>query len=254
MGMLWDGLPLASDGVAAQTTWVEMIRAQAGAVTFDREKKEFWREGVRLRTVTEAVGSLSPEFDRDGISRRVAERRGVAQETVLAEWEAKATAGKERGKLVHAFLEAVAKGESPEPTTPETHAALAAWAWLKSERRAAIELMEAVVSCLSLRLVGRIDWLITIATPTARIPCVVDFKTGKYAHLNRYDRMLPPFEDQPKCEHVAASLQTSLYRLILDGMGIVSADPLVIHLDSSGTFSPRTATDFRGRLKQWLKT
>ena len=56
-------------------------------IKFFPDKHIYLVDGVQAKSVTEVVSRFFPAFDRQGISRKVAEKRGVSQSKILDEWE-----------------------------------------------------------------------------------------------------------------------------------------------------------------------
>ena len=68
---------------------------------FNEEKHEYRVGDKVLTSVTQFVSWFFPEFDKETISQRVANKRGVTQQEVLDEWESIA----DNGTLVHKEIE-----------------------------------------------------------------------------------------------------------------------------------------------------
>jgi hypothetical protein len=80
---------------------------------------------------------------------------------------------------------------------------------------------------------------------------IADWKTGKFRTFSPYgERLLKPFNDLHNCQAVMYSLQTSLYRLILERQGHAMGTSWIIHLD--GEARAHKCLDLRERLLAWI--
>ena len=61
---------------------------------------------VEFTSVSKLISSVKQPFDREGISKKTAEKRGITQEEILAEWDAINKKALERGTAYHEAQEA----------------------------------------------------------------------------------------------------------------------------------------------------
>lgn len=215
-------------------------------------------DGVPLTSATQLVSSLKKPFDRERISRRVADRDGVTQDEVLLAWEDKSKAALDRGSCVHAYIEDFFDGKASAVVEhagelPEIAGFRRMWARLRATFDAAMVAKEIVVGDVELGVAGRIDAVMALTVDGVRLPAIWDWKTGaKFDVRNRYDTMLPPFEDVEASHLALYSVQVSVYRLILERAGIVTGEPHLMHLRSDGAYHLFRARDYRERLLEWL--
>lgn len=76
---------------------------------FNEEEHRYWykeKPEVRLTSVSTVLDMCEHKFDRDGISKKVAIKRGVTQEEVLAEWDSKRDKALDKGTRYHMMREA----------------------------------------------------------------------------------------------------------------------------------------------------
>ena len=73
---------------------------------FNEEKHTYHVGEQELISVTKFVSWFFPEFDKEEVSQKVADRRGVTQEEILDEWDEIA----ETGTLIHAEIEEFING------------------------------------------------------------------------------------------------------------------------------------------------
>ena len=221
-------------------------------IKFNPGNHIYTHNGRRLPSVTGVVKSIVPPFDSEVNASRVAEREGKPVSAVLEEWKAKGSAAMDKGKIVHAAIEAAVKGVDNKPTCclPEFVAWLA-W-WGKAGTSLEARGTELIIGDLELGVAGTLDSLM-FSRKTSALH-VFDWKTGgKFESDNPWNRfLLPPFDDVLDDELHRYSLQVSLYRLILERDGETGklGDGWIIHVNRAAT--AYRAIDYRSRLEGWL--
>lgn len=216
-----------------------------------------------LVSVTTLLKSITPEFDKDGVSLKMAERSGVTQAEILRQWEEKGARSRDKGTRVHQYVEDVMDGkvdpilQRVNDRVPEMEAFDKAWTKLRAELDAKMVKQEFVVGDEEFGVAGRVDNLMSILPPKykSRLACVFDWKTGKLDTENRFERLLPPFDAYDSCKLNLYSIQLSLYRLILERNKpeITLSDGYILHLRDDGTYQLHRARDFREEIFEWLK-
>src|SRR5690606_31039392 len=108
---------------------------------------------------TTVIKQVVPVFDKDGISKRVAQREGITQEEVLQQWKDSSLIALAKGSATHAYIEDLFKGHA-DPivesanNTPELKAFKAAWSNLQRDFDAEIVRQEYVLGDLELGVAG----------------------------------------------------------------------------------------------------
>lgn len=104
-------------------------------------------------------------------------------------------------------------------------------------------------------IAGTVDALL-LSNDGHRLSHVWDWKTGKeFKTENRFQNLLPPFEDLPDSDLSAYSLQLSLYRLIIErNTSLEVGDCYIAHLDPVGGYHIHKALDLRERVESWLRS
>lgn len=229
-------------------------------IQFNKASHGYTLNGRRLTSVTKIISQLKPPFDADYWSQKKADERGVTKEVILQEWDAKRQASIERGDRVHDYIQKVLLGLMTTPVDPflalntdlpEMRAFDTFWGHLAAKIK--VRNTEFVIGDEELGLAGTTDAL--FYSLVTEYHHVWDWKTGeKFKIGNRFGSLLPPFDDLDDCEWIIYSLQTSLYRLIIErNTHIVTGDSYILHLDPQGTFTVHQALDLRERLLGWLK-
>lgn len=229
-------------------------------IAFDREQHAYTCNGVSLASVTTAIGELKPKFDRERISLVVASRDGLTQQQVLDDWDSRSLAALAKGSAVHSYIEDLFKNRDDSVVEsmndlPELAGFKKAWSRLQKSHKAIIEHQELIVGDPELGIAGMVD-AIALLHPASALQSrhIFDWKTGrKFDSSNRYEKLLAPFDDLDNCQLSMYSLQTSLYRLILERAGWGGfGDSYLVHLRADGTHYTYRGRDYRGRLEKWL--
>lgn len=213
-----------------------------------------------LISATTLVSKLKPEFDKETISKRVAERDGISQAEVLRQWEKKGEAGRDRGTRLHNYIEDLIQGKI-DPITraindriPAMDAFDKVWEKMRSKMEAVIAHQECVVGDAQYGVAGRVDAIFSLNIKGNDSLHIFDWKTGKFRTENQYEKLLAPFSDIDNCEINAYSIQLSLYRLILEKHCDMNlGDSYLVHLRDDGEYMIHRAKDFRQRIHEWLE-
>lgn len=213
-----------------------------------------------LISATTLVSRLKPDFDKEGISKRVAEREGISQEEVLRQWEKKGEFGRDRGTRLHTYIEDLMDGKI-DPITrgindkiPAMEAFDKVWEKLASKFKAQMKYQEIVVGDRQLCVAGRVDAIFELDVKTDKSLHIFDWKTGKFRIDNQYEKLLSPFDDLDNCELNAYSIQLSLYKLIIEkNTDIKLGESYLVHLRDDGDYMIHRAKNFKDRLYDWLK-
>jgi len=183
-----------------------------------------------------------PPFDERAAAARIADRTGRLELEILAEWKAKREASAGYGTRIHAYAEARALGQQPEPPDAKMCGSAAE---LEKER-AARTAIDAALTMLAgagydilepelivfdplYRLAGTID--LPMRAPGGGI-CIADWKTCEAITDDDYNQhALPPIEHVRASKLAKYSLQLSLYGWMLRDASYVPPDtPIEIAL------------------------
>jgi len=182
--------------------------------------------GQHYTSVTQLVKRCFPAFDKDTILKRVAEREGESQQTILDRWAAEGREACTFGTRVHEVAEyAVTDGAAGTLHTPQNEKERSAFAlaWdhaktLRSDMK--IVGAEAIVFSPRYALAGTID-LLAMAGDTLYI---LDWKTNKkIRQTNDFGgRGLGELQHLHDCNFEHYALQLNIYRRMLRQEGYLS--------------------------------
>lgn len=215
--------------------------------------------GLWLKSVTSKISQVKPPFDAPAVAAKVVARKGGTVEALLTEWDATRAAGQERGKRVHAHIETVLRGIESQADDPflalnSGQPEITAFDDLWRRLRPTVEVrkVEWIVGDVALGLAGTVDTVLW--SPDTETFHIWDWKTGKkFETANSWERMLKPFAGFDSCELVHYSLQTNLYRLLIErNTDLRLGDSYLVHLAPTGDYHVHKALDLRAELAEWL--
>lgn len=233
------------------------MKTDFAEIKFDPEYHTYHLAGRRLANVSSLIGRLKKPFDAEYWATHKAQERGVPAAEIRAEWDESKRAGLEKGKRLHQHIELALKGErQADPflalngRIPEMDAFDQLWADL--EPMVHVRAAEWVIGDAGLGIAGTADAV--LFNRGLNTFHVWDWKTGKkFETANRFQRLLPPFDDLDECELTTYSLQASLYRLILErNSDLAMGESYVAYFAPSGRYMVHKALDLRERLLAWL--
>ncbi len=233
-------------------------------IIFNESDHAYTLYGQPLSSVTQVIGRLKSPFDTSTAATRVAERAGRDPADVLAEWEQKRRTALERGTTVHKYVAAKILSSSDclssrddkvinRLNTPHRLPEMDAFDrfWDDNSKHNRKGQVEWVVGDAELGIAGTVDAMFWNSIALGNV--IFDWKTGgKFATENRWENLLPPFNNLPNCELSIYSLQTSLYRLIIERNEGEVESCTIVHLNNEGQITPYQAMDLRDQLFTWL--
>jgi hypothetical protein len=233
-------------------------------IIFNQDHHSYTYQGQRLQGVTRAVSSLKPPFNQDSVAAKVAKDRTTPEkvwtpEMVKAEWDAKRKASMDRGSRVHEAIALHLKGDFAQvddpylahnADLPEMRVFKALWVVMGQDNL--VHNTEWVIGDSELGIAGTCD-AVMLNRP-ANTYHLFDWKTGsKFETANRFQKLLPPFDDLDDCEFNIYSIQLAAYRLIIErNTGKQLGDSYIVHLREDG-HQFHKALDLRERVEGWLR-
>jgi len=177
-------------------------------IQFDPVKHEYTNilTGEKYTSVSTVVGKFKSDFDKQTISRFVADKRGISQAEVLAEWEKINTESKIIGTAIHAAIEEWCKRGTVQPDHVKV---VEEFKKLGNYTKASGALHEQLLYSHAHKIAGTAD----IIHPDGKYFDVYDVKTNKaFNFFSKYKKQLkPPVDHFSDCEYNSYSLQLSLY-------------------------------------------
>lgn len=214
-------------------------------ITFNEKTHQYFnKDGVEYASVSRCLKNLQVPFDREGMSRRIAQSisadTGVtveqAQKELLAEWDDKKDSSINKGNYVHDGLEDYAKTGKVWELLEVPVAYMQAI--FKQYYRFYPEVL---LYSHKYKVAGRTDLI--LQRQKSRIPVydITDYKSNeskgivfdsigrKEAELKHYNRyLLPPLDYIEACNYVIYALQLSVYAFLLLDRGNCKIGKLAI--------------------------
>jgi len=212
--------------------------------TYTRNGKKFSKSGTKI------CESFQHPFEKEFLSKKVAFKRGVSPEVVLAEWELTGLKARERGNVLHKFLEDLWNTGKENLTIPSHVIKLMEedkeykesfdpmldtaynW-WLSTKEKWQFVGAEIVIGDNDLDIAGMID----VVFQQDNDLIIFDNKQGKeITKVDAYGKKLKKeFSRFPQSKFHIYSMQLSLYALILERNGIYVKDLIVGHFGDKYT-------------------
>jgi hypothetical protein len=207
------------------------------------------KPGLKFTSGTKFLSKFYPEFDKEGISKRYAEKNGLKQLDVLAQWARKGEVSRESGTLVHNYLENLANGVVMKHENAARHTDEDIQAMALSKMKCADKLFneicdtyevvkpEMIVASLGRAVAGQVD-LVGKRKDNGAFS-FFDYKTNAEIKFeNRWGRCLAPVDHFEDCNFIHYSLQLGLYETIaredgyLDDLGWQGdeVDRYIVHI------------------------
>lgn len=229
--------------------------------TFHEESHVYRYSGVKYDSVTTFIKVFKLAFDKDYWSARKAAERGVDVSVILNEWETKGDVSRNLGTVVHKFIEDFWSGKNPEiPDDEDVRNRVLKFMDVYKKRLYKLTPLKSELKIFSKkwRLAGTIDQPLLLLDPlTEKVHLIIgdwktngEFKDDKHPK-GRFKKLLRPFNNLYANDHNEYSIQISLYRLILEEIGIDTESGFLLHL---GPQDPKIypAKDFREILRAYL--
>lgn len=232
-------------------------------IKFDQAEHAYTYNEKRLTSVTTIISRVKPKFDKMKVATNVAARDGKTIEEVINEWEKSGDEAREKGTAVHQYIEDKVQNVNDEILNAinfryeEMDAFDSFYESMKNIGE--IKIQETPVADEQFEVAGTIDSVLLINNKLH----IFDWKTGKkFECKNNFSKMLPPFEDLDDCALNHYSIQTSLYRLILErnpqelhGLDLSKyeiSNSYLLHLKIDGSYQLHRSKDYRSRIEKWL--
>lgn len=207
------------------------IKDYFSGLDFNPEEHVYKHRDRQLSSVSSVIKRFVEPFDAENISKFVALKRGITQEEVLAEWEAKKIAACDRGNEAHLFGENYEKGMTP--TNGFEQAIVNFWDSIPDH----IEpfLFELQMFSQELGIAGTAD-IILYNNKTEKF-IIADYKTNIDLFKNfKGKKLLEPFQNLLDSPFNKYQIQLSLYQYLFEQSGFEVESRRLIWLKEDGSF------------------
>lgn len=180
---------------------------------FDVNRLEY----LSVSKVTELVKTF---FDKDMISARTAESRGVSQEEVLAEWKETNDDSISHGNDIHKAIEMYQKTSMISEENRKYESMIKSICATYNEYHKVFQ--EEVLYNKKYRIAGTADKILQVTSSGKSYIDIEDYKTNKskgIEYFSKYrNKMLFPVDHYEDCNFIHYALQLSLYAYMIEEM------------------------------------
>jgi hypothetical protein len=218
-------------------------------VKFEEKEHRYTVNGGELTPATTFLKQFEQGFDSLTKSQEYAERHGGNAEEIAAEWKETGRIAAEQGTRVHLFGEKYFYDNTLEPTDGFEQSVVAFW---KSLPDTIIPFMsESRLYSLKYKYAGTSDNLFFDKWQDGII--ISDYKTNKNIFKNfKGQKLFYPFNDLLDTPYNKYQIQTSLYQIPLEDIGVKVVGRWIVWLKPDGTFEKYEAEDYTQRLREYL--
>jgi len=220
---------------------------------FDPKWHKYTYDGKPLESVTKFIQRFHKEFDSDYWSKKKAEQAGVEQEEILAEWKKLNERANFIGHSTHEWIENYFNGVYQKlPNDLDVVDRINKFNTIFAKHLFKLEPIkfEQRVFSKEWGLAGTFDALFHHNDNLF----ILDWKSNKsFTTDNTYgEKLLEPFEDLDKCHLNEYSLQVSLYKLILQKIGLDVKMCYLLHIGPDSDAKIYKALDLSDKLEKYL--
>ncbi|NBP55370.1 hypothetical protein EBU71_02315 [bacterium] len=201
---------------------------------FNERSHSYYYKDTELTSVTKYISNFHKKFDENFWAEKKSQKTGVPVQDILLEWKAGAKVSTDLGTQVHKWIENYFLRVYQElPEDPEVINRINKFnkMWVKHLKNLEPVTFEQKVFSQKLGLAGTIDSIFL----KGDVPIIIDWKSNKkftqdLPEEKCWEKLLPPFQDWCKNHLNEYSIQISLYRLILEEVGINIHSGYLVHL------------------------
>lgn len=218
---------------------------------FNEEQHKYSIKGNRIKvSVSGIIKNFVKPFDSKGISKRVAQRRGVSQKQVLKEWDTEKTKACKKGTEVHLFGELYPFNKKLKPRNKFEESIVKFWSDLPSTIIPVV--MELQMYHKDYMYAGTAD--ILLYNTVSKTFIIGDYKTNKDLFKNyKGKKMIGLFSNLLDNPYNKYQLQLSFYQILFEQLGLKVSSRKLIWLKPNGNYELYSTDDYTKVLKQYLK-
>ena len=213
----------------------------------------FIKSGIH-RSASRLLSSIQVPFERDILSAKKALERGVSQQVILDEWEAKGAKSRQVGIELHDHITGVLNGKS----APQGFEALSSKSphmeqfdlfWKKAGNFYQPVWTEGLIASNYYKVSGRVDAL--LLDKEKGTFHVIDWKSGSFS--NGFKQLLSPFNKLIDSSINLGAIQAAIYRLVIEKeTGVELGHSYLIHI-SEESHRVDQLLDQRQSVRAWLR-
>jgi hypothetical protein len=228
-----------------------------GNFVFNEESHTYSYDSKSLESVTKYIKKFKKPFEKMRWAQKKAAERGIPVDDILNEWQNLADVANMLGTNIHQWIEDFFRGKNP--SMPEDKIEIDRvnkFLDLFDKKLKDLEpiAFECRVFSKKWGLAGTMD---SIFLFKKKYLLVGDWKTNKEfkddSHSKgRYNKLLPPFSDLYENNLNEYSIQTNLYRLMLEEAGIITHGSFLVHIGPEGPAKMYKCLDLKDKLREYM--
>ncbi len=235
----------------------ENLKKQFKDIKFVPETHQYFLYGEEYISVSSLMNGLVKPFDREAMSKRVADREGVSQPEIKALWDIRRDFSTVKGSEFHLYVEKYLKEKKRiETITPIEHEIKQFHVFWdqKNEKKYEVLAVELILYDQDLKLAGTLDCL--LRDKKSQKTYIVDWKTNhEIKTINEYENFLPPLHHLDASDLNKYSLQTGFYRHMLETKtSLKITGSYLIHFSKGKNFEVINCRDYSKEIEAILAT
>lgn len=200
-----------------------LLQEKFSEIEFNEEKHIYKVKSDEYISTTGLLKQYAPEFNTDEVSKKVSNKTGLSQESIIQDWKEKGDNGREIGTALHKYIENnILNLPQEKPLVLDSNLELLNKKIIQFEKFKHDHLTgkivvgsEIIVYDEDYKLAGTIDCL--LFDPIKNIFWFVDWKSNKkISESNKWSNLLPPLQKYENSDLIKYSLQLSIYRYIVE--------------------------------------
>lgn len=231
---------------------------------FDEPTHTYTYGKQKFISVTTFLKQFEKEFDTEywsnkkAVDRLVLEEKELTKDNILEykqiildEWKYKTDTACDIGSMIHLYIESKYKGETFDINSyePDIQERLKRFEQVYDKRLFKLTPIAQEIRIFSkrLKLAGTFDALFEHDNELY----IFDWKTNKKFTTDKdfsFGNLLPPFQNYKNNKFNIYSIQVSIYRLMLESVGIFVKDCVLVHIPIEGEAVLYKTNDFRKEL------
>lgn len=232
----------------------KLAKFQDENFVFDPVEHIYRYKGNVMYGCTSFLQRFIKPFDSEYWAQKKADDAGITKEEILAQWDAKRDRSCDLGHMVHEYIENFyIHNETKLTEDSEANERIEKFHTIYDERLKPLIPLASEVKVFSKKwnIAGTIDQLYYYEGNLI----IGDWKTNKKIKTDKdfcFGYLLPPFNRCKDNELNKYSLQISIYRLILEEMGIDTHYGFICHIPDKGDSKIYKLKDFRAELRYYF--
>lgn len=221
---------------------------------FVEDVHKYYYDGVELTSATTFLKNFCIPFDEQYWSAKKAKDEGITQEEMLEKWDKIRNDACDVGNRLHLYIENFYENKSECRIDEDIKHRINEFHRMDNDFLSKMDSIGSEIKCFLLKygICGTMDKLYLYKNTLI----IGDWKSSKVISTDddfAFNYLLPPFEKYKENEYNKYSIQTSLYALMLEEIGLRIGYCFIAHIPKEGEYKIHRMRDFRKELKKYLE-